>query len=284
MSLNEHKYQKFDLHAEGMDDFILDYVAHYTVPEKRRAKIIFQELETKIQRREKLRKLYQASSLAAACLIIYFGLSIFFDPAQTYETLQGETLQVSLPDGSSVHLNEKSQLDFRHKGWEETRIVKLRGEAFFDVKKGSSFKVDTKDNEITVLGTSFTVVARDDLFAMNCYTGKVKVLGKESQQVVIGTPGIEARVVAGNLQLTPFDLSNAPKWMKYVFNFKELPLRDVFLAIENHFDIKIKHTTLPDIYFTGEIHSGKLKDILDILSTSMGFTYIKNNNNVQVKF
>src|SRR5690625_3003 len=96
-----------------------------------------------------------------------------------YETGYGETLDITLEDGSSINLNADSKLKWNKK-WKksQSRAVILEGEAFFDIAqvdqknpkaknpegdlktKSIPFNVSTSDVTIHVLGTSFNVSQR----------------------------------------------------------------------------------------------------------------------------
>lgn len=90
-----------------------------------------------------------------------------------YETGFGETLEITLEDGSQVSLNADSKLSW-NKNWKENgvREADLEGEAYFDIAKYNlpdgddltidsiSFKVFTEDVSVHVLGTSFNISRR----------------------------------------------------------------------------------------------------------------------------
>ena len=97
-----------------------------------------------------------AASILLCCSMLYF---YSVKPA-TYNTTIGESIQFSLPDESSVWLNAKSEIS-HNKDWENTRDIKLNGEAYFEVAKGKKFTVETPQGTVTVLGTKFNVKQRD---------------------------------------------------------------------------------------------------------------------------
>ena len=49
------------------------------------------------------------------------------------------------------------KFQFDKKRFTDERIIQLRGEAFFEVEKGSRFVVQTGKGAVEVLGTSFNV-------------------------------------------------------------------------------------------------------------------------------
>ena len=77
---------------------------------------------------------------------------------------------VILADGTTVHLNAGSKLTYPVRFAGKRRIVRLEGEAYFDVAgdENHPFVVQTHLGEITVLGTEFNVNAYADTPV--CYT------------------------------------------------------------------------------------------------------------------
>lgn len=66
-----------------------------------------------------------------------------------------------LPDGSTVLLNEGSELSYSTSFGKQAREVTLTGEGYFDVQHNLSkpFKVLTGNVTTTVLGTAFNIKA-----------------------------------------------------------------------------------------------------------------------------
>jgi len=84
-----------------------------------------------------------------------------------YNTLtppRGGQFQVVLPDGSKVWLNSASSIIYPTAFNGESRVVKLQGEAYFEVTKNrhKPFIVRTNNVDVNVLGTHFNVTAYND--------------------------------------------------------------------------------------------------------------------------
>ncbi len=140
---------------------------------------------------KKIRRLPDWLKVAASFLLISFlGAFIYFETKSTdreeiterlmieKESLLGQKLTFSLPDGSSVKLNAGSKLIFPEKFDEQSREVKLEGEAFFDISRDINrpFRINTKDFKVEVLGTSFNVKAyANDESSVAVKSGKVSV-------------------------------------------------------------------------------------------------------------
>ena len=116
---------------------------------------------------------------------IYFAF--FNNPETIFETLASEKISIELPDHSKVDLNAQSSIAFNSKNWKNNRAIKLNGEAFFKVAKGSVFDVKTKQGVVTVVGTQFNVKQRDNYFEVKCFEGIVKVIANDiSKQLAAG--------------------------------------------------------------------------------------------------
>ncbi len=288
MSSKKETYQKFKEEFIGQSDFsdqfISDYVANYLVKGKANPNSLFEQIELNTQKNIIHRPVLLYSSIAAACILIIFCLSFLLESQQTYTTLVGETQFVMLPDSSSVHLNENSKLTFSNTKWAKERMVKLTGEAFFQVKKGSRFDVKTEKATVSVLGTSFTVHSSPDYFQMDCYSGKVKVEDELKNKSAIAIARESLTLKSANLIKKKIDLAKVPEWTNWVFNFKKLPLQEVFQTLENHYKIKLKYSNIPDLYFSGQIQSNKLEDTFEIISASMGCEFQQIDKVIYVKF
>ncbi len=94
------------------------------------------------------------------------------------ESLYGQKLNFTLPDGTLVKLNSGSKLIYSSDFGLEKREVSLVGEAFFDVKPDPEhpFMITTSDLGVKVLGTSFNVsVYPEEEASVAVKSGKVSV-------------------------------------------------------------------------------------------------------------
>jgi ferric-dicitrate binding protein FerR (iron transport regulator) len=94
---------------------------------------------------------------------------------------------ITLPDGSTVLLNNNSKLHFPQSFSGNTREVTLSGEAYFDIEKDPSkpFIIHTGKVKTVVLGTAFNIRAYPDESAVTVTVarGKVKV---ETEKKILG--------------------------------------------------------------------------------------------------
>ena len=219
---------------------------------------------------------------AAAVLLIAFGIFYFLNLQSHHQTGFSEQLAVILPDDSKVQLNANSQIDFNSKGWETNREVKLVGEAFFDVEKGTTFKVLTDLGVVEVLGTEFNIIARQNFFEILCYEGRVKVNSLDVKEETILKEGKAFRIVNGDLEKWTFT-DRKSSWLQGESTFRNTPLFQVINTIENQFNVTINASKIDtNQKFTGGFTHKNLRLALKTVFETMNISYTikdeKQNN------
>ncbi len=221
-----------------------------------------------------------AASLLLICIFSYLIFQNSF--SQTEDNVVSESyVPIYLPDSSTVVLNKGSKLAYSEEGWSENRNVSLEGEAFFVVRKGSSFDVITTNGQITVLGTSFNVKQQKDFLKVVCYEGRVGV--KTGIHNVELSAGKGFQLVKE--ESTKFDLSTEqnPDWINGKSSFLKTPLYVVLAEIETQYDISIETNGLDlQSTFTGSFPNDNLKIAIEAISTPTGYHYQINNNKVLI--
>jgi transmembrane sensor len=217
--------------------------------------------------------IWWVSSVAAGILLL-FGLWQW--PSAFSETriasARGAHSQYVLPDGSEVNLNSESSLSFNRKRFNKERLLSFEGEGFFNVEKGGSFIITTSKGNVKVLGTSFNVFARNDLFKVTCSTGKVMVTS-DGQSVTID-PGESAVYIDGKLKSFRDERSRyVTGWIKGEFYFENAPLNLVFKEISRQFNVKFIGKERENEYFTGSFTNKDLKAALEIVCIPMNLEY-----------
>lgn len=111
-----------------------------------------------------------------------------------------------LSDGTKVFLNADSELEYPVEFTGEKRVVDLKGEAYFEVKKDSlhPFIVRINGAEVTVLGTSFNVntYGDDGHVYTTLVNGVVQVSSKKNGQEEVLKPGMQSVMDVQTGQLT----------------------------------------------------------------------------------
>lgn len=235
--------------------------------------------ETKV--RTISRRPFYAVAGAAAAIIVAVVLFWPQSKLMRYETAFQQTSDVVLPDFSEVKLNAGSVLTFDD-NWENERTLKLDGQAFFKVKKGSKFTVVTDLGLVEVLGTSFDVFSREDKFRVECRTGKVQVSLKADKGFVEITPGHAVELTGGELIMSSFD-SNNPDWQTGEFVYEDEPIQNVLDEMARQFNVKITTNIQGKRLYTGRFDNEDLKKALELVCLPMSLSFeIGNDNQVLI--
>ena len=121
----------------------------------------------------------------AASVIILIGLTIggywIFNKEDAVKEMivlaQQEVIKDTLSDGSVVTINKGSSISYPSKFKGDTRKIKLKGEAFFNVTpdKKKPFIISVNDVQVTVVGTSFNIKSINGNTEVVVETGIVRV-------------------------------------------------------------------------------------------------------------
>jgi ferric-dicitrate binding protein FerR (iron transport regulator) len=202
----------------------------------------------------------------------------------TYETGKGQQSRIMLPDSSEVTLNHTTEFTVNPTSPGGARVVALKGEAFFRVRRnGVPFTVSTDVGTVQVLGTEFNVRLRDGRLEVAVIAGSVRVSaesrGKDSS-VVLGVGEI-ASCKQGGFPGTPERLFSPdyPGWLHGKLLFQKTSLRSVCREIEAQFDVTvaIEKPQAQEETITGALDARSADAALATLSqlTGTGFRHEK---------
>ena len=151
----------------------------------------------------------------------------------------GDTQRHILPDGSKVILNANSSLVYTPWGQQEEGVVKLKGEAFFEVKKkedNQKFIVQTEKGEVKVLGTSFNVLQRAKTLEVALLEGAIALTIPTYPEINM-EPGEMIQVDENkNFKLSPADVDAFSAWRFQRIVFREAPIAKVIQRLKNEFN------------------------------------------------
>ncbi|SHN15808.1 FecR family protein [Cyclobacterium lianum] len=200
-------------------------------------------------------------------------------------TSDGEKLQLTLPDDSKVTLNANSTLSFSsHYGLKE-RVVRLSGEAFFEVAKDPEkpFRVETDGHMTRALGTKFNTYARSGNFAVALTEGKVAVQG--AQTAIELQPGELARSSGSTtISVGPFDMDQVIGWKENTLVFDRKPLTTILEDLERWYGVEMAVDPGLNVNrrVIGTFRNKNLNDVLTGLGFSLGFAFDIDNNTVTI--
>ncbi|MBV5314712.1 MAG: FecR domain-containing protein [Prolixibacteraceae bacterium] len=198
-----------------------------------------------------------------------------------FQTPRGEKSMVTLPDGSEVWLNANSRLVYNSFS-SDHRQVELKGEAFFKVahNEKAPFVVRTNECDITVLGTTFNVMAYDEFGRkeITLLTGKVNVHTESTEQIL--KPGQALILEDHQIHIVEVTASEASAWVDNKFNFRNIPLTELLKRLENWYDVDItlENQTGRDVNFTGTFKNEEtIWQVLDAIKVYTPIKYQKSD-------
>ncbi len=209
----------------------------------------------------------------AAAIVIIFSAFYFISTKNTvFTTKYAEKTSFELPDKSKVDLNAGSKIVYNKKGWDSNRNLNLKGEAFFSVKKGSKFTVNTKLGSVSVLGTKFNVIVRNNYFQVTCYRGLVSVNYKNN---IVKVPAGTSFKVNNNQSGKTFAIKDAlPSWIENFSTFTSMPYHYVIEELQRQYKIKIVYNSqFENTLFTGNFTHTNLKTALKSVTIPLNLTY-----------
>lgn len=244
--------------------------------------------------------IYQYFSRVAAILllplIIAFGYQLFNNRSnkngsyQTITTPLASHTSFDLPDGSKVWLNAGSTITFPASFNSKQRLVKLTGQAYFDVKKDKiPFCVETEKFNIKVLGTAFDVLAyRGEEALVTLERGKVSLETTSGNGAVL-IPGEQAviEIEGGQIQQRKVETSKFVTWKDNRLVFTDESFESVCIKLHRWFnvEISIEDESIKKIPVNGVIEYESISEVMQLLEicAPVKCTYNKNERKIVIK-
>ncbi|GAA4453175.1 hypothetical protein GCM10023189_17850 [Nibrella saemangeumensis] len=233
----------------------------------------------------------------AASILLLLGMGGFLMRDQlryhTYATSFGETRSIRLADGSDVVLNANSRLRVPRWGFgRETREVLLKGEALFSVTHTADdqkFIVKTERKvDVVVLGTEFTVFARNRGARVALNKGKVEIHYQQNNTAkqVTMKPGDLVSIDSRNqlAHKTTKDPQEQAAWRQKRFVFEETTLQEVAYLLEENYGIHvdISDSTLAQRKLMGSFRAENVDQLLQSISELLDITVVRQGNHVRL--
>jgi transmembrane sensor len=205
---------------------------------------------------------------------------------------------ITLKDGTTVNLQPNSTLTFSEKFDQQNRIVYLKGEGFFDVKRNASkpFFVYAGNLVTKVLGTSFTVKSYDyekisEVIVVSgkviVYKADVKNKGKVISQKAFLTPNkkVVFEKTTNEIKTTLVDkpVVLVPPKSVETFLFKKESVTEVLKKLEKMYGVEIIPVDeLKGCDFTGDLNDLDLDAQLYFITNSINGYYEKQETKILI--
>jgi transmembrane sensor len=183
--------------------------------------------------------------------------------------------KIMLEDGSVVWLAPWSSLKV-HTDFKNQRSTALsKGTAFFSVAKDAQhpFTIDVNRQQVTVLGTAFTIRKLDSVdLQLTVKEGKVSLKNTRGNQLLTaGQQVITGKAATGMVQ--PIDPASADWWLQQQIRLQNITLEELLNRIETYYQVKLTHGTVDrkkKVTLTWDL-TISLHDNLTVLNTLTGF-------------
>ncbi len=232
-------------------------------------------------------------SSVAASILILIGIFNWYvnDTPQQTEFLLANTSQSSiqntLPDGSEIYLNQHAEISYQDTK-NKQRVVKLKGEAFFNVKRDTlrPFIIQAGVGGVKVLGTSFQVKIKENGdIAVDVSSGRVElfkpnktktdtlhlILTKDEAGLISNQQDTIIRVASN---------SSAFFWLNKRLSFRNKQLKEVFKVLKAcyHIEIKVDNPNIGERYYSSSFIDEDADKVIQVISKTFNLTYLKEGD------
>ena len=241
------------------------------------------------RRARRTKGLIGVASAAAAVAAVTLWITTY--PENFYATERAEQREISLDDGSRIHLNSASSVAVRYSP--EARTVELNdGEGVFDVSRDAQrpFVVSAADAEVVAIGTQFRVRLAGGDVTVTVLEGAVAVFNRPGSGAMPAPGSIrsdsEPTLLYANDQIT---LSNgvmtavesvnaavATAWREGKLIYDATPLREVVAEMSRYTPIELAVADgVPDHPITGLIQIRSPDAMLRFISNAVPVTPVR---------
>ena len=183
---------------------------------------------------------------------------------------RGGEFFLTLSDGTGVWLNAESELEYPVKFTSGERHVKLKGEAYFSVKKDTTkpFYVTSGAYRLRVYGTEFNMNTyhkeRIQVVLVNGAVGFRANASTPERRLKPNQLG-EANEITGEVEIKDVDVYSYIAWKNQDVVFVNERLESIMEKIERWYDVSVffQNDSLKDVRFYGNVQ--RYADIRDLL-------------------
>jgi transmembrane sensor len=195
-------------------------------------------------------------------------------------TSEGEKAHVYLPDSTEVILNSGSSIEYDGNYNMNERIVKLEGEAYFNVatNRKKPFVVQLDRLLVSATGTRFNISSyiNEDRVETTLEEGiiDVSIKGKEPLNVKSGQQVIyfvrSEKVIVRDVQVDTYT-----SWKENKLRFNDTPFEEVLRRISRKYNVKfeINNPDLMNLKYTATFIDESIEDVMQMLKSVSPITY-----------
>lgn len=229
----------------------------------------------------------------AVTLVIIYSIILLYDFGKSDYLIERKISTKSekeffvLPDGSTVHLNKNSGINYYE--LKNEREIVLDGEAFFKVKRGSKpFVVKTRNAFVSVKGTEFEILAKGNSTKVFVKSGVVNFAFRDPDGKQVDIKAGQTSAIVNEIGPTQPVYSDQKEILYWIYDdliFNGEPLVNVFHRLENDYnvDIKIGDKSFLGNRLTGAFNSMDIDSALSMICLACDLSYEKFSNGYLIK-
>ena len=214
------------------------------------------------------------------------GLSAWFIAKKTYSNVDliecyvpnGEQDQLTLPDGSLIHLNSGTTIIYPRDFSASNRTVYLSGEAFFSIveNKLKPFIVHSGGVDIQVLGTKFNVdsYSSSQYITTTLEQGSVKVFKNNLENQAVVLKPNEQLIYSKEKDVFTLEKTNSKdytSWVQGELRFINESLSDIINQIERRYNVKFRvDVQSTDLYTMSFKKNETIEDVMRVFTQLVG--------------
>jgi ferric-dicitrate binding protein FerR (iron transport regulator) len=202
---------------------------------------------------------------------------------QTIEVPAGQTVSVTLADGSKIWLNSSTIMKYPGSFDGDRREVWLKGEAYIEVAKNKDkpFVVHAGKYDVTAFGTTLNVEAyhTDSAFTVSLFDGVVDVSKTKTKQKVRLQPNTK---INGAL-LQPEAITNTDhyRWREGLLCYRDASFAEIMKSFEDTYGIKIVVDDRNVLKYRCSVKFRRYEGVeyaLKVLQRDVRFRYIRDED------
>lgn len=202
----------------------------------------------------------------------------------------GGEYQLMLSDGTKVWLNADSELAYPVNFSGDSREVRLKGEAYFEVSpnKTKPFRVCSDKIDVVVTGTAFnmSVYPEEQHHRVALVKGGVNIMsGKQLVAALLPGKEIDYNVSDDHFRIEDADLEAITAWKDGLFLFREETLSSIARKLGRWYNVEFKpEGCTEEKFYSGTIKRDEtLENTLNILRLTNEIDFkIRNNREIEV--
>lgn len=239
-----------------------------------------------VQRQPAASRIWRVAAAAIIVLGISWLVQIYMVEEEYVQLVAESSIEeVKLSDNSVITLNGNSVLSYPETFHDDTRTVKLTGEAFFEVnhRPEKPFIVELGETHVKVLGTSFNISSRmdKDTVAVWVETGKVLFYSRSNDVVLsAGQKGFYVKSKQALFTATTESVIGTEQfWRTRRLDFSGQTLSEVAESISLAYGVNItlENEAVRNCRLAVTFEDESLEDVLGVIELTLNLSIRQQN-------